>query len=170
MPSQRFQPSPHREEAKQAFRDGATIEEVLKRFPISPKTAERYQLAVEAEKKAPPPPPPPPPSPGPDASKAGAKPAVVAGGELGTIVGAKAGTIIFSFGQEIIPLNYFNLYDAFQYYKDMQREHGIEEDFSQTVKDSVKHAWEILNRHKAQKLPVAVAVKEVGDEHPGTAS
>lgn len=154
-----FRPSPHKEEAKQAFREGASLEEVLKRFPISPKTAERYQVAVEAEGQQPPPLPPPPAVPG--APKGGAKPAMVAGGEIGTVLQPKVGTVVFTFGQEVIELDYFYLYDAYQYWKDMKSAHQVEENFSQTIKTTVKFAWETLNHIKVDKQPVAVGVKEV---------
>jgi hypothetical protein len=152
-----FTASPHKEEAKQLFRDGASLEEVLKRFPISVKTAGRYQKAVELEKQQPPPPPPPPPPAVSVTPKGGKETGTKVGGELGTVLQPKAGSIVFTLGQKVIELNPSYLFDAYQYWEDMKREHQIEEDFSQTIKTAVKHAWEVLNHAKVEKQPVGVA-------------
>jgi transposase len=134
MPFTPYAPSPHREEAKAALREGASIDEIVRRFGVSESTAKRYRKQIKEEKGGTPP------------NAAEPAKAMVTGGELGTIVQPKAGTVIFTFGQEIIPLNYFLLYDAYQYYKDIQREHQIEDDFCTVIKDSVKYVWERLNQ------------------------
>jgi len=152
-----YRPGPHKEEAMKALREGASIDEILQRFPISAKTAERYKAKVVAEGNPPPPPPPLPPPPPAVTPRGGKETGTKVGGELGTVLQPKAGSIVFTLGQKVIELNPSYLFDAYQYWEDMKREHQIEEDFSQTIKTAVKHAWEVLNHAKVEKQPVGVA-------------
>jgi len=133
-----YEPTPHKEEIIQALREGTgTYKEIATRFGVSEKTVRRYEKQLKE----------------PEGKK---------GGALATVLQPSQGAIIFTLGQHKILLNPQHLYDAYLYYQDIALRHDIDEDFSLALKDSMKFAWERLNRIKAEKKGVSITIEEEG--------
>jgi len=131
-----YEPTPHKEEIIQALREGTgTYKEIATRFGVSEKTVRRYEKQLK-------------------------EPAGKKGGALATVLQPSQGAIIFTLGQHKILLNPQHLYDAYLYYQDIALRHDIDEDFSLALKDSMKFAWERLNRIKAEKKGVSITIEE----------
>lgn len=139
-----FQPSPHRDEIIEALQAGQSIDDVAKRFPVSRKTVERYAKALKEGKL----------------EKLPKEPLRKRGGEFATVLQPSQGAIVFIFGEHKIELNPQHLYDAYLYYEDIVIRHDIDVEFSLALKDSMKYAWERLNRHKAESEGVKITVAE----------
>jgi len=82
------------------------------------------------------------------------------GGELGTIEQPGKGTVVFTFGEERVTLTWFHLYDAYQYYRDICRDNGIDEDFSLAIKDCLKYVWEQFNKSRAETQGLEATIEE----------
>ncbi|GAI07900.1 unnamed protein product [marine sediment metagenome] len=140
-----FQPSPYRDEIIEALKNGESIDEVTKRFPVSKKTVQRYAQALKEGKLEEPP-------------KGPAQPK--AGGNLATVLQPSRGAIVFTLGEHQISLNPQHLYDAYLYYEDMTLRESVDEEFSLVIKDCVKVAWERLNHRRDEGRRASITVKE----------
>ncbi len=126
-----------------AIKKGNTPEKADAEATAKKLSAEQVQLAAEEVRKV----------------KGGKDPSVratKAGGELANILQPIKGAIIFKLGENEIDLNPQHLYDAYQYYKDIVEENGIEEDFSLALKDAMKLVWEGFNKIRAQGALVKI--------------
>ena len=117
-----FTSNPQKEEALQALKEGVPIEEVVRRFGVSNKTARRWQKEA----------------------KEGPKPlktqSTKAGGTtpLGTVLIPQTGVAVFTVGQDqvqIYPEDLFKCYDEF---RDMRDLIAWEGDFSSTLREGTK--------------------------------
>ncbi len=160
----RFEPSPHKEEAMEALRNGVTKEECAARFGITIRTAERYLQEIQhpkplpvakvlkVEKTAP---------------AVGSKTATkTATGEtpLAAITVVAPAPIVFTMGDTRIPLNPKHLYDAFRYYEDIQRmSPDIDDEFSLALLTCVRYVWRRFSGQEAVK--VGVTIQEVENDN-----
>lgn len=139
----KFQTSPNKEDIIEALRHGEPITEIAKRFPESVRTIKRYAKELREGKQDQPPKVPP----------------AKEGGELATVLQPIRGAIIFTLGEHKISLNPQHLYDAYLYYEDIAIRHDIDIEFSAAIKDSMKYAWERLNRHKGKKEGISITME-----------
>jgi hypothetical protein len=118
----KFQPSPHKEEAIQALREGTSPQECMKRFGLSRATTMRYQKELKEGPKP--------------AKPQGTK----AGGitPLATIFIPQTGVAIFTVGQDKIPLYSDDLLQCYDEYRDMRDLIAWESDFSSTIVEGAK--------------------------------
>lgn len=117
-----FQPSPHKEEAIQALREGTSPQECMKRFGLSRATTMRYQKELKE---------------GPKPAKAqGTK----AGGitPLGTVVIPQTGVAVFTVGQDQVNLFPEDLFKCYDEYRDMRGLIDWQSDFSSTIREGTK--------------------------------
>jgi len=115
----KFQPSPHKEEAIQALREGTSIDEVKKRFGLSKATAWRYQKEAKEGPKTP-----------------GGK----AGGTtpLGAILIPQTGVAVFTVGQDTVKLYPEDIFRCYDEYRDMRELIDWQSDFSSTIREGAK--------------------------------
>lgn len=118
----KFSPHPHKEEALQAIREGATKEEVMRRFGVSDTTAIRW---LKEAKEGPP-----------AAKTSGRK----AGGitPLGTVVIPQTGVAVFTVGQDQVNLFPEDLFKCYDEYRDMRDLIAWKSDFSSTIREGTK--------------------------------
>lgn len=158
----RFNPSPHKEEAMQALRNGVSKEECAARFGITIRTAERYLQEIQHPK-----PPPVAKVPKVETVTPGSKVATkTATGEtpLAAMTVPAPAPIIFTMGDTRIPLNPKHLYDAFRYYEDIQRmSPDIDDEFTLALLTCVRYVWRRFSGQEAVK--VGVTIQEVANDN-----
>jgi hypothetical protein len=138
----RFEPSPHKEEAMEALRNGVTKEECAKRFGITIRTAERYLQEIQHPK-------PPPVSKPPKietvvvGSKQTAKPAA-GPTPLAVVATITPAPVVLTIGQQKIDLDPQALYESFLVYEDTKIRCGLQCSFSSFLQDGVGLLWRVL--------------------------
>lgn len=117
----KFSPNPRKEEALQVIREGATKEEVMRRFGVSDTTALRWLKEAKG---------------GPPAKTSGKK----AGGitPLGTVVIPQTGVAVFTVGQDQVNLFPEDLFKCYDEYRDMRGLINWQSDFSSTIREGTK--------------------------------
>lgn len=150
-PVNRYSPSPHKEEAKQALRNGTSVEEVATRFGLSERAIWRYLKEVRNE-------------PGfvasPDQTRS--QPAVSPtkaaapkkggvgggqyqeGGKIATVTAPKPAAINFYLGSDTIELDAGALLESYLLYADIQRQLSITQSFSSFLRDGAGLIWSVL--------------------------
>jgi hypothetical protein len=117
-----FSPNPHKEEALQALREGVSIEEVVRRWGISDKTARRYQKEAKEGPKPP----------KPQSTKVGGIT------PLGTVVIPQTGVAVFTVGQDQVQIYPEDLFKCYDEYRDMRDLIDWQGDFSSTIREGAK--------------------------------
>lgn len=149
-----FQPNEHKEEIKQLFRDGVTLEEMLKRYPPSMKRSiYRYQKEVTNEQNGIVPP-----------NKKVATTATAVPPDkpvpLAVITSKSPAPIVFRMGDLNIDLDPAKLYRAYLYCEDIrQMEPSIDDDFTTLIKVAVQRMWDDVNALQASRRSIAIAVE-----------
>ncbi|MDP2729120.1 MAG: hypothetical protein Q8O55_01400 [Dehalococcoidales bacterium] len=157
-----FQATEFKEEIKQLFKDGVTLEEIVTRFPaVSKRTIYRYQKEAEAEKANP--------AgertggPAGSTSSQGIQKVVKTPQELAVVTSQTPGPIVFRMGGQSIDLNPANIYDAFRYCEDIKRiDPSIDDDFSTMVKTACKHVWEVFSEREARRINAEIEIVKEG--------
>lgn len=137
-----FEPSPHKEEAMQALRNGVSKEECAKRFGITIRTAERYLQEIQHPK--------PPKIPKPPqvekiavGSKSTAK-TVTGPTPLAVVATITPAPVVLTIGQQKIDLEPQAIYESFLVYEDTKVRCGLQCSFSSFLQDGVGLLWRVL--------------------------
>lgn len=151
IPKSAFQPSPLKEEAKQALQDGMSVKDATVKFQLSERTLYEYKKELEDEKK------------GVTKNSTGGDRVVKEETEvpLAVVTTRQPGPIVFRMGQTEIDLNPNPLYDAWRYCEDIKRmEPSIDDDFSSMLKVAAKHIWEHFSEREAARITTSVELKQ----------
>ena len=124
MPPRIFQVSEYKEPIKQLLRDGLSVEDCAKQYPVSERTVWRYYKEVQDEKAGIVPE---------KKAATGVKP-VKGTTEMAAITAKTPAPIIFRIGDQSIDLNPLDLLDAWRFCQDIKNmDPSIDDDFSGSI-------------------------------------
>lgn len=118
----KFQPSPHKEEIMEALRQGATIDDIVNRFPVSERTVRRYLAEIGREKP----------------------PKEREGGKLATFVTKQCAPVVFVLGEQRIELEPEAIYGSYLLHEDIKLRCSLNDNFSNVLRDGAGLLWRIL--------------------------
>ena len=131
MAKKLFAAHPRKAEGLQAIRDGATLEEIIKEFGVSITTAKRWVLEASGVAAAA------------EAKDTRTKPSTT-GGDFAAVRSLKPAPVIFELGEQKIPLDPQELYEAYILYEDLKVKCELTDGFTSTVRDGVALLWQLL--------------------------
>jgi hypothetical protein len=154
-----FASSPHKEEAMQSLRGGMDLKEAAKRFNISEKTAGRYLKEIQNPK---------PPKQSKESKDTVQKQITQGPVPAGGFTTGGKPPVMFDLGQELIPLRWQPLYEAYRYYNDLKLEEGITDDFGDFLLWSARDVWKRFRvQTRISNDKVLVEVNDGDDGRPG---
>ena len=164
----RFQAKPHRDEAIQALREGIDKFEVMRRFGISLRTADRYIEEIQHPKppkeekfQAPPSEPV-----KPQASRSSSSTAKPVTTLEPAIVAKPPSTFVFEFEQELVKGSKYDLENAYRYYREIQElDPEIDDPFYLACCGAMKHVWTHVKQRVAMQIGEAILQEE--EQHDG---
>jgi hypothetical protein len=167
----RFEPSPHKEEAMEAIRNGMSVEEAAARFSISVKTAYRYKDEIEHPERVKPRKtvpavklPETPPGPGRPPSTATAVKTVTGPVETSKVALKGPAPTLFVLAGDTVPLIVPELDNAYRYYRQIQEwDPSIDDDFGVALAAAMRHVWRHFRDKMATQIGVAIMEEEGHD-------